>query len=266
MMEWSDYLQIAIKAAKQAGEFIVERYNSLDEIGFTRKALFDYVTEIDAESEQLIIKTLRDAFPSHRILSEETLKESSSNDEYLWIIDPLDGTTNFIHKYPVFAISIALQYKDDIIIGAVYDPLRDELFTAEKGRGAFLNGQRIFVSRRNSIEDAIITTGFPFRAKDRINDYLEVFKSLFLRCSDLRRAGSAALDLAYTASGRCEGFFELGLSAWDVAAGSLLVEEAGGMVSDFKGGGEYLSTGDIVAATPAIHGIIVDEVQKVFNA
>ncbi|NOY65057.1 MAG: inositol monophosphatase [Nitrospirae bacterium] len=264
-MERSDYLQIAIKAAKEAGEFIVERYNSLDEIGFTRKALFDYVTEIDAASEQLIIKTLRNTFPSHRILSEETLKESSSEDEYLWIIDPLDGTTNFIHKYPVFAISIALQYKDEIITGVVYDPLRDELFTAEKGRGAFLNDQRIFVSKRNSIEDAIITTGFPFRAKDRIDDYLEVFKSLFLRCSDLRRAGSAALDLAYTASGRCEGFFELGLSAWDVAAGSLLVKEAGGIVSDFKGGSEYLSTGNIVASTPAIHGIIVDEVQRVFN-
>jgi|Deesub1362A_J573_1020465.scaffolds.fasta_scaffold14541_1 myo-inositol-1(or 4)-monophosphatase len=261
----SPYLRIAIEAARKAGEFVVEKFNSLQEITFVRKDVFDYVTEIDAESEQLIIKTLRDAFPSHRILSEETLKESSCKDEYLWIIDPLDGTTNFIHKYPVFAISIALHYKNEIITGIVYDPLRDELFTAEKGRGAFLNGQRIFVSKRNSIEDAIITTGFPFRAKDRIDDYLQVFKSLFLRCSDLRRAGSAALDLAYTASGRCEGFFELGLSAWDVAAGSLLVEEAGGVVSDFKGGGEYLSTGDIVAATPVIHKIIRDEVQRVFN-
>lgn len=263
MMEWSDYLQIAIKAAKEAGEFIFERYHSLEEIGFTRKSLFDYVTEIDAESEQLIIKTLREAFPSHRILSEETLKESSSKDEYLWIIDPLDGTTNFIHKYPVFAISIALQYKDEIITGVVYDPLRDELFTAEKGKGAFLNSQRIFVSRRNSIEDAIITTGFPFRAKERIDDYLRTFKALFLKCSDLRRAGSAALDLAYTAAGRCEAFFEMGLSAWDVAAGSLLVTEAGGVVTDFNAGKDYINSGNILAsANPYLQDIILEDIKS----
>ncbi len=261
-MECSEYLKTAIEAARQAGIFIVERYNSLEEICFTRKAIFDYVTEVDSASEALIIKTVRDTFPTHRILSEESIKEPSGESDYLWIIDPLDGTTNFIHRYPVFAISVGLQHKGDMVVAVVYDPLRDEIFTAEKGRGSYLNGRRITVSRRDRIEDSIITTGFPFRAKERVDDYLMAFRTLFLKCSDLRRAGSAALDLAYTAAGRCEGFFELGLGAWDVAAGSLLVREAGGIVTDFNGGSGYIESGNIVAANPHLHGIILEDVKR----
>ncbi len=261
-MECSEYLKTAIEAARQAGMFIAERYNSLEEIGFTRKAIFDYVTEVDSASEDLIIKIIRDTFPTHRILSEESIKEPSEESDYLWIIDPLDGTTNFIHRYPVFAISVGLQHEGDMVVAVVYDPLRDEIFTAEKGRGSYLNGRRITVSRRDRIEDSIITTGFPFRAKERVDDYLMAFRTLFLKCSDLRRAGSAALYLAYTAAGRCEGFFELGLGAWDVAAGSLIVREAGGIVTDFNGGSGYIESGNIVAANPHLHGIILEDVKR----
>ncbi len=186
-------------------------------------------------------------------------------DGYRWIIDPLDGTTNFIHRYPVFSVSIALEYKREIILGVIYEPLKSDLFAAQKGRGAFLNGDIIRVSHVTTLRDSLITTGFPFRRKEFIDSYLVLFRNIFLRVSDLRRAGSAALDLAYLACGRCEGFFEIGLSPWDIAAGELLIKEAGGIVTDFGGGRDYLSTGNIVAGGPGIHGELLEEIKKVFT-
>jgi myo-inositol-1(or 4)-monophosphatase len=183
---------------------------------------------------------------------------------YRWIIDPLDGTTNYIHGYPVFSISIALEYKEEIIVGVILDPLRNELFWTEKGTGAYLNCLPIEVSKMN-VGESLVATGFPFRSKEMVDTYLKLFKNIFLKVSDLRRAGSAALDLAYVACGRCDGFFELGLSPWDVAAGSLLMKEAGGIVTDLGGGNDYIWTGNIVAGNPLVHREILTEVKKVFK-
>src|SRR4030065_571067 len=182
---------------------------------------------------------------------EISVKEGGKG-TYRWIIDPLDGTTNYIHGYPVFSISIALEYAGEIIIGVTLDPLRNELFWTEKGSGAYLNCLPMEVSKVN-IGESLVTTGFPFRNKEMIDTYLKLFKNIFLKVSDLRRAGSAALDLAYLACGRCDGFFELGLSPWDIAAGSLLIREAGGVITDFGGGHDHLLTGNVVAGKPAIH-------------
>jgi myo-inositol-1(or 4)-monophosphatase len=189
---------------------------------------------------------------------------ASDTESYRWIIDPLDGTTNYIHQYPVFSVSIALEYRKERIAGVIYDPLRDDLFTATKGNGAFLNGTRIAVSPVEHLKDSLICTGFPFRQKERIDLYLRLFKNIFNRVSDMRRAGSAALDLAYLACGRCEGFFEIGLSPWDIAAGELMIREAGGIVCDFGGGNNYLTTGNIVAGTPAVYEKLLKEVREVF--
>jgi myo-inositol-1(or 4)-monophosphatase len=219
---------------------------------------------VDTESEEAIIDTIRAACPDHHFLAEESLKEEV-RDGYRWIIDPLDGTTNFIHGYPVFAVSIALESEGEVILGVVLDPLRDELFTAESGRGAFLNGRPIRVSGIQALEGALITTGFPFRQKSLLDPYLEAFRRIFLRVSGIRRAGSAALDLAHLAAGRCDGFFELGLSPWDMAAGCLMIREAGGVVSDFGGGGEYVKTGNIVAGTPVTHPELLKEVRATFG-
>jgi myo-inositol-1(or 4)-monophosphatase len=219
---------------------------------------------VDTESEEAIIDTIRAACPDHHFLAEESLKEEV-RDGYRWIIDPLDGTTNFIHGYPVFAVSIALESEGEVILGVVLDPLRDELFTAESGRGAFLNGRPLRVSGIQALEGALITTGFPFRQKSLLDPYLEAFRRIFLRVSGIRRAGSAALDLAHLAAGRCDGFFELGLSPWDMAAGCLMIREAGGVVSDFGGGGEYVKTGNIVAGTPVTHPELLKEVRATFG-
>ena len=196
-------------------------------------------------------------------MAEESLKECGK-ETYRWIIDPLDGTTNYIHGYPVFSISIALEYDGEIIVGIIFDPLRNELFWTEKGSGAYLNCLPIETSQVN-ISESLITTGFPFRSKEMIDRYLQLFKNIFLKVSDLRRAGSAALDLAYLACGRCDGFFELGLSPWDIAAGSLLIKEAGGIVTDFGGGNDYIWTGNIVAGNPAVQKEMLEEVKKVFE-
>jgi myo-inositol-1(or 4)-monophosphatase len=192
--------------------------------------------------------------------------KDTAREGFRWIIDPLDGTTNFIHHYPVFCVSIALELQRKIIAGVIFDPLRKELFFAEKGKGAFLNEQPITVSTITACPDSLITTGFPFRMKEVIDPYLKLFKNVLFKVSDLRRAGSAALDLAYLAAGRCEGFFELGLRPWDIAAGSLIIEEAGGVLTDFGGGNEYLSTGNVVAGNRAIQEELLKEVQAVFGA
>ena len=257
------FLDTAIKAAKLAGEVLLRNLGKLSKEDIGLKQASDFVTRVDKESEVLIISVLKERFPDHYFLAEES-ERAPETDQYRWIIDPLDGTTNYIHQFPVFCISIALEYKREIVLGVVYEPLKDELFTSEKGRGSFLNSAPISVSSVRSLKDCLITTGFPFRKKEVIDSYLNLFKNVFLRISDMRRAGSAALDLAYLACGRCEGFFEIGLSPWDIAAGSILIKEAGGVITDFSGGDEYLATGNVVAGVPSVHNEILTEVKKVF--
>jgi myo-inositol-1(or 4)-monophosphatase len=259
-----DFLGTAFRAAILAGELIQKNLGKISESDIDIKQASDFVTHVDRGSEQIIINTIRAQFPGHHFLTEESLKEEGSG-EYRWIIDPLDGTTNYIHGYPVFSVSIALEINRDIILGLIYDPLRGDIFTAEKDGGAFLNGKPVKVSNVTEMSNSLISTGFPFRKRNLIDEYLKLFKNIFHRVSDIRRAGSAALDLAYIASGRCEGFFEIALSPWDMAAGSLLIKEAGGIVTDFGGGSDYLSTGNIIAAAPAFHGEMLREVRNVFD-
>jgi myo-inositol-1(or 4)-monophosphatase len=259
----NDFLEIAVKAAKLAGEIIVEHLGKISKKDIDLKKASDFVTIVDKESEKAIIDTIKKHFPDHLFLAEESLKERGG-ETYRWIIDPLDGTTNYIHSYPVFSISIALEYREEIIVGVILDPLRNELFWTEKGAGAYLNCTPAEVSKV-SLSESLITTGFPFRNKEMIDTYMKLFKNVFLKVSDLRRAGSAALDLAYLACGRCDGFFELGLSPWDVAAGSLLIKEAGGIVTDFGGGNDYIWTGNIVAGNPVVHQEILTEAKSLFK-
>lgn len=262
--EKSEFLGTAFRAALLAGDFVRRNLGKISKDDIDIKQTSDFVTYIDRESEQIIIKTIRDKFPDHHFLAEESLKESGTG-QYRWIIDPLDGTTNYIHGYPIFSLSIALQFHDEIILGLVYDPLRKEIFTAKKGKGTFLNGKKTKVSAAGDMSNSLIATGFPFRKRELIDPYLALFKNIFSKVSDIRRAGSAALDLAHVACGRCEGFFELSLGPWDIAAGSVLIKEAGGVITDFGGGNDYLSTGNVVAAAPALHGEILKEVKGVFG-
>jgi len=263
-IDTSEYIGLAFRAAMLAGEHILDNLGKISQSDIDTKQASDFVTRVDRESEQIIIDTVRKKFPDHHFLAEESERKDDTG-EYRWIIDPLDGTTNFIHGYPVFSVSIALEVKGDIIVGLIYDPLRHEIFSAEKGKGAFLNGKPLKVSSAPDLTNSLITTGFPFRRKDLINPYLDLFKNIFYKVSDIRRAGSAALDLASLASGRCDCFFEIGLSPWDIAAGSILVKEAGGIITDFGGGTDYMLTGNIVAATPALHKEILMEVTGVFS-
>ncbi len=263
-MSSNEFIHTAVRAAKHAGQFILENLGKISKKDIALKQASDFVTFVDKESEQIIIHTIKEDFPHHSFLAEESIKETGRG-EYCWIIDPLDGTTNYIHQYPVFSVSLALEYKKEIILGVTLDIVKNELFTAEKGRGAFLNEKPIRVSEGTTLKDSLITTGFPFRRKELIDAYLNLFKNVFNKVSDLRRAGSAALDLAYLACGRCEGFFEIGLSPWDIAAGAILIKEAGGVITDFGGGPDYLLAGNIVAGTPAIHKEILAEVKSVFK-
>ncbi len=262
--EKSEFLGTAFRATLLAGDFVRRHLGTISKQDIDIKQASDFVTRIDRESEQIIIKTIRRKFPDHHFLAEESLKESGTG-QYRWIIDPLDGTTNYIHGYPVFSLSIALQLNGEIILGIVFDPLRSEIFTAEKGKGSFLNGKKTKVSTAAKMKNSLITTGFPFRKRELIDPYLMLFKNIFNRVSDIRRAGSAALDLAHVACGRCEGFFELSLGPWDIAAGGILIKEAGGIITDFGGGNDYLSTGNVVASAPAIHREMLQEVKKVFK-
>jgi len=259
-----NFLETAIKAARTAGAFILENLGKISNDDIDIKQRSDFVTYVDRESEQLIINTIKDVFPGHHFLAEESLKDADGH-EYRWIIDPLDGTTNFIHSYPAFCVSIALEHKNEIILGVIFDPQKNELFTAEKGTGAFLNNCPISISATADMSSSLVTTGFPFKRKELLDNYLKLFKNILCRVSDIRRAGSAALDLAHLACGRCEAFFEIGLSPWDIAAGILLIKEAGGIVTDFGGGTDYMTTGNIVAGAPAVHPEILKEVKGVFK-
>lgn len=244
-------LNIAIEAARSAGNIITRAMKRLDNVKVAEKKPNDMVTEVDQRVEQEIITIVRKAYPSHGFLGEEG--GEIKGDDYQWIIDPIDGTRNFIHGFPHFAISIAVTYKNKIEHGVIYDPNRQELFTATRGKGAQLNERRIRVSERKRLEECLMGTGFAYRHKDMNHDIpRKILQSMIPACGDVRRAGSATLDLAYVACGRLDGFWEMGLNIWDIAAGVLLVKEAGGMVCDPYGGEDYLKTGNIVAANPAI--------------
>jgi myo-inositol-1(or 4)-monophosphatase len=243
-------LNIAVKAARRGGGIINRATRNLDIIGVKEKAANDFVSEVDREAEQSIIRTLREAYPDHAILAEESGASGSS--DYQWIIDPLDGTTNFIHGFPQYAVAIALRHKGTVTQAVVYDPGRNDLFTASRGRGAFLNDQRMRVSKRTSLKASLIGTGLPFSELAHLDIYLAVMRDMIRQSAGFRRAGSAALDLAYVAAGRLDGFWEFGLSPWDMAAGALLITEAGGLVGDLRGESGYLSTGNIVAGTPKV--------------
>ncbi|NOR52346.1 MAG: inositol monophosphatase [Gammaproteobacteria bacterium] len=252
-------LNTAITAARKAGNIIARSVDRIDSLTITSKAQNDFVTEVDQKAEMTIIEIISKAYPSHSFLGEETGRSGDS--EYLWIIDPLDGTTNFLHGFPQFAVSIALEHKGEITQGVIYDPINQDLFTASKGDGAQLNNRRLRVTGRKSLQGALLGTGFPFKQQQHLDVYLETFKALFPDTAGIRRPGSASLDLAYLAAGRLDGFWEIGLSPWDIAAGVLLVKEAGGMVGDFSGGDEYLKTGNIIAGNPYVYEDIVKRLQ-----
>ena len=253
-------LNIAVKAARRAASVINRASTQLDLLTVQSKSPNDFVTEVDRAAEQAIIEVLRDAFPGHGILAEES-GESGPESEYTWIIDPLDGTTNFIPGMPQYAVSIAQTTNGVLEHAVVYDPNTNEMFTASRGAGAFLNDRRIRVSRRTRLNEALIGTGFPFRQFDHVDAYLAMFKELTQKTAGIRRPGAASLDLAYVASGRFDGFWEMGLSPWDMAAGVLLIQEAGGLVSDLSGEANYLTTGNLVAGTPKIFGQLLPIIQ-----
>lgn len=256
-------LNTAIKAARRAGNLINRASLDIGQIKVGLKQQNDFVTEVDRAAEAAIIEVLREVYPSHTILAEESGHNdgSGADAEYQWIIDPLDGTTNFIHGFPQYAVSIALAHKGVLNHAVVYDPNRNELFTASKGAGAFLNDKRIRVSKRAKMDEALLGTGFPYRVFDHADAYLQIFKDLTRRSAGVRRPGSASLDLAWLAAGRIDGFWEFGLAPWDMAAGALLILEAGGLVSDLAGEGDYLKTGNIVGGTPKIFSQLLQAIQ-----
>jgi len=245
-------LNVAIKAARRAGQIINRASLDLGQLRITAKQQNDFVTEVDRAAEDAIIAVLRETYPGHAILAEESGASGEGGAEYQWIIDPLDGTTNFIHGFPQYAVSIALSHRGALSQAVVYDPGRNELFTASRGGGAFLNDKRIRVSKQARLEAALIGTGFPYRMFDHADAYLAIFRELTQKTAGLRRPGAASLDLAYVAAGRLDGFWEFGLSPWDMAAGALLIAEAGGLVADLAGEAAYLATGNIVAGTPKV--------------
>ena len=251
-------LNVAIKAARAAGAIINRAALDVESVRVAQKQVNDFVTEVDQAAERTIIETLLGAYPGHGILGEESGKEFGAKDsDYVWIIDPLDGTTNFIHGFPVYCVSIALAVKGKIEHAVVYDPTRNDLFTATRGRGAFLNERRIRVSKRAQLKDCLISTGFPFRPGDNFRAYMRMFAEITQRTAGVRRPGAAALDLAYVAAGFTDGFFETGLSIWDVAAGSLLVTEAGGLVGNFTGEADFLEQAECLAGNPRAYGQLV---------
>ena len=246
-------LNTAIKAARKAGTVIQRGARDLDRLTVTSKGPKDFVSEVDKGAEAAIVETLLEAYPDHGILAEEgTINSRAKNLDNIWIIDPLDGTTNFLHGLPHYCVSIALQHKGVITQAVIYDPNRNDLFTATRGGGAYLNDRRLRVSRRIRMDEALIATGFPFKDGSLVETYLDMMREMMHKTAGLRRAGAAALDIAYVAAGWYEGFWEAGINSWDMAAGSLLVVEAGGLVTDIYGEDQFLQNGTVVAATPKI--------------
>ena len=251
-------VNVAVKAARTAGSIINRAALDIESVRVSQKKANDFVTEIDHAAEDAIIETLLTAYPGHGIWAEESGRERGAQDsEFVWIIDPLDGTTNFIHGLPVYCISIALAVRGKIEHAVVYDPTRNDLFTATKGRGAFLNERRIRVSKRIHLKEALVATGFPYRQGDDFDQYLVMMGDVMRRTAGLRRPGAAALDLAYVAAGFTDGFFEKGLQPWDVAAGSLLVTEAGGLVGNFSGEADFLEQHECLAGNPKVYAQLV---------
>ena len=246
-------LSIAIKAARRAGSVINRATLDGAILDVRSKRANDFVTQVDKGAEEAAIGVIRASYPDHAILAEESGENlGGSKTDYRWIIDPLDGTTNFIHGFPQFCVSIGIEHRGALAHAVVYDPGKNELFTASKGRGAFLNDRRLRVTRCQKLGDALVGTGFPFKELSRVDPYLRQLRTVMSSCAGVRRAGSAALDLAYVASGRLDAFWEMGLSPWDMAAGALLIQEAGGLVGDLAGDQGYMRSGDIAAATPKV--------------
>ncbi|RRD56075.1 inositol monophosphatase [Comamonadaceae bacterium OH2545_COT-014] len=251
-------LNVAIKAARAAGAIINRAALDVEAVRVSQKQVNDFVTEIDHASENIIIDTLLSAYPQHGIHAEESGRtHGNPQADHVWIIDPLDGTTNFIHGFPVYCVSIALSVRGRIEQAVVYDPTRNDLFTATRGRGAYMNDRRMRVSKRARLSDCLISTGFPFRKGDDFKTYLQMMADVMKRTAGLRRPGAAALDLAYVAAGFTDGFFETGLKPWDVAAGSLLVTEAGGLVGNFTGEADHLTPRECLAANPRVYAQLV---------
>ena len=251
-------LNIAIKAARAAGAIINRAALDLEVLQVGRKGPNDYVSEVDRAAEDAIIRILLEAYPGHGILAEESGRSHGAKDsEFTWIIDPLDGTTNFLHGFPVYAVSIALAHRNVVQQAVVYDPTRNDLFYASRGRGAFVNDRRLRVSKRIRLSESLIGTGFPFRKGDNFKRYVKMFEEVMQSCAGLRRPGAAALDLCYVAAGYYDGFFETGLSPWDIAAGSLMITEAGGLIGNFTGESDFLYQREVVAGSPKIYGQLV---------
>lgn len=251
----TDVLDAAVDAARAGAEVLMGHWRNLPVGSIEEKQKNDFVTVADRESEERIVSAIRGRFPTDDFLGEEGGWQESGPadaDRRVWIVDPLDGTANFIAGFPFWCVSIAARERGRIVAGVVLDPLRDELYTAERGTGAFCNGARLAVTHRPSLEGSFMATGFPFRSRDRIDQYLALFKAVFLSARGIRRAGSAALDLAQVAAGVFDGFFEFHLAPWDIAAGAILIEEAGGVISDFDGGERYWERGNVIAGSPGI--------------
>jgi len=248
-------VNIAVRAARRAGELMIRQLNRLETLKVAEKSRNEFVTQVDEAAEAAIIEVIKDHYPEHAILAEES--GASGEHEYQWIIDPLDGTTNYVHGFPVFSVSIAVARAGELEHGVVYDPLRQEIFTASRGQGAQLDGHKIRVSKRTTLRPALIATGLPYRANlKHLDRYLDMLRAVMLETAGIRRPGSAALDLCYVAAGRVDGFWELGLSKWDVAAGALIIREAGGRISDFRGTDGYLDSGNVIAGSPKVYAAL----------
>jgi len=249
-------VNIAVRAARAAGDVVLRYHNQIDLLTIENKSENDFVSEVDKAAEKAIINEIKKVFPNHSILAEES-GETLGDSDFQWIIDPLDGTTNYLHGFPQYAVSIALLEKQVVTHAVIYDPFKEELFNASNGEGAYLNNERIRVTMSNGLQDTLIGTGFPFRHPEYLDCYLKTFKAIHPNVSGIRRAGSAALDLAYLAAGRLDGFWEIGLNSWDIAAGALLVKEAGGFIGDFSGRDGYLETGNVVAGNADVYKILL---------
>ena len=246
-------LNIGVRAARAAGRVITRSVDRVDTLRIDTKGRNDFVTDVDRQAEAEIVGVLRRAYPEHAVLGEESGESGPEGAEYRWIVDPLDGTTNFLHGLPHFSVSIALEHKGRLFQAVVYDPMRQELFTAGKGEGAFLDGKRLRVARTAHLADALLGTGFPYRTGQDLDFYQRTLRHYTEKSGGVRRLGSAALDLAYVAAGRLDGTWLSGLQAWDIAAGGLVVREAGGLLNDFDGGDDWLERGEVIAATPKVH-------------
>jgi len=253
--------EIVFKSVKEAGKILLEYYNKIETSHIDAKSDNDFVTFVDRESEKKIVTILKENFPSYHIMAEEEEWDNNS-DEMQWIIDPLDGTNNYIHGFPVFAVVIALEVKKEIVLGVVYDPVRNEIFWSEKGKGAYLNDKKLKASENSILKKTLVATGFPFRWREYEAVYMKCFKNVFDNVSDIRRTGSAALDICYTACGRLDAYWEFGLSPWDIAAGSLIALEGGAVITDFKGGDNHIYSGNVLVANKHVHEDLLNIIKQ----